>query len=428
MTDAAASSNPLHPDEIQGILNGSADDIGAPNDGYDNSYGNGLLNAGAAVARLRAPYTLNRFATSGGTAQPWSDVYTVPIYTHQWQYTGNYFVRRVPVRKTVQFNTTYASPPKVFGRGVNASTGWGDYPYSIFNSGFCRVISNTATSAELETFVYYVWNASGQDLGYIPYQPQSATFAYSVLGVPADTTAPAPVTNLAASSGARTESAVSWMAPGDDGSTGQAHHFDLRRSTSPITSGNFSQATPVTAGVPTPGPAGTQHCMIDENLNSCITYYYAIKTVDEAGNTSLISNFPSATTACSGYSFAVCDEGGLAGGGGEEGLRTGQLEPSGTSDGLPVDFSLGVQTPNPGAGHMSMQYALPRPGPVRIDVYSVDGRLMKSLVDASEHPAGTFDVRWDGRMTSGASVPSGMYFYRMRAGEVVRETRGLVLK
>ncbi|GEM_PF-4669660 len=90
---------------------------------------------------------------------------------------------------------------------------------------------------------------------------------------------------------------VSWTAPGDDGSNGTAASYDLRYSTSAITSSNFDSATAVT-GEPTPSVAGTTESMSVTGLSASTTYYFALKTSDEVPNTSAISNVPNlATTA-----------------------------------------------------------------------------------------------------------------------------------
>ena len=112
-----------------------------------------------------------------------------------------------------------------------------------------------------------------------------------------DSTAPSAVSNLATSNSTVSSIDISWTAPGDDGSTGTATSYDLRYSTSAITSGNFSSATAVT-GEPTPSVAGSSESMTVSSLSEGITYYFAIKTSDEVPNTSAISNISSlATTA-----------------------------------------------------------------------------------------------------------------------------------
>jgi hypothetical protein len=85
---------------------------------------------------------------------------------------------------------------------------------------------------------------------------------------------------------------VRWSAPGDDAGLGTATAYDLRMSTSPINDGNFAQATQVD-GMPAPRPAGTIQRVTIRGLSEGTTYFFAIKTVDDAGNWSPISNVAS---------------------------------------------------------------------------------------------------------------------------------------
>lgn len=84
---------------------------------------------------------------------------------------------------------------------------------------------------------------------------------------------------------------VSWTAPGDDGSVGTATAYDMRMSTSPITAANFDAATVVTQDpLPSPRAAGTRQRTVVRGLTRGTTYWFAIKTVDDVGNWSPISN------------------------------------------------------------------------------------------------------------------------------------------
>jgi hypothetical protein len=130
--------------------------------------------------------------------------------------------------------------------------------------------------------------------------------ARSTSGTGTDTTPPAAVTNLATSSPSSSTVVLTWTAPGDDGSAGTAASYDLRRSASPITSDAlFNAATPVAGTVPAPAAAGTSQNMTVTGLSASTTYYFAIKTKDEALNTSAVSNSPSATTSASGNPWSV---------------------------------------------------------------------------------------------------------------------------
>ncbi len=98
----------------------------------------------------------------------------------------------------------------------------------------------------------------------------------------------APTVAYAQGAGADSLS-LAWSAPGDDGQIGTASLYEMRRSGSPIDEGNWSTAT-VVSGSPVPLPAGTRQLMVVRGLTSGTTYYFAIKTADEAGNWSGLSN------------------------------------------------------------------------------------------------------------------------------------------
>lgn len=89
---------------------------------------------------------------------------------------------------------------------------------------------------------------------------------------------------------------LTWTAPGDDGDVGTATSYDIRYSTSPITDANFSSATAVSSP-PTPLAAGSTESYTVTNLQPSTTYFFALKTSDEAGNVSAISNIATKTTA-----------------------------------------------------------------------------------------------------------------------------------
>jgi hypothetical protein len=111
-----------------------------------------------------------------------------------------------------------------------------------------------------------------------------------------DTTPPTAVGNLTASNPTNSSIDLAWTAPGDDGDTGTASVYDIRYSVSPITDENFASATQVT-DEPNPLIAGTSQSMTVIGLSPNTNYYFAIKTADEASNTSALSNVPTLTTA-----------------------------------------------------------------------------------------------------------------------------------
>lgn len=89
---------------------------------------------------------------------------------------------------------------------------------------------------------------------------------------------------------------LNWTAPGDDGATGTAASYDIRVSSAPITELNFSNATQL-PNEPIPQIAGSSESYTAINLTPSTTYYFALKTADEAGNISGLSNVATKTTA-----------------------------------------------------------------------------------------------------------------------------------
>ena len=81
--------------------------------------------------------------------------------------------------------------------------------------------------------------------------------------------------------------------------------------------------------------------------------------------------------------------------------------------------------PNPFNACATVAYTAGKGGMVEITVYDVSGRLVRTLVNQFV-PAGVREVVWDGRSDSGVRVASGLYFCRLRTGDVV-ETKKMVL-
>ncbi len=89
---------------------------------------------------------------------------------------------------------------------------------------------------------------------------------------------------------------VTWTAPGDDGMAGTASSYDLRYSTTPIDSApEFEAATPVT-GEPVPSVSGTSESLTVSNAPQGVLLHFALRTSDESGNVSALSNVASVQT------------------------------------------------------------------------------------------------------------------------------------
>jgi hypothetical protein len=94
---------------------------------------------------------------------------------------------------------------------------------------------------------------------------------------------------------------------------------------------------------------------------------------------------------------------------------------------MPSTFRLAQNRPNPFDGATDIRYALPVACHVKLHVYNALGQKMASLVDHHQE-AGFRTVHWDARNESGERVSSGVYFYRLEAGDFAQTRKMILLK
>jgi hypothetical protein len=88
--------------------------------------------------------------------------------------------------------------------------------------------------------------------------------------------------------------------------------------------------------------------------------------------------------------------------------------------------ALGLAHPNPFNPSTTIQFALARPDNARLDVFTIDGRLVRTLVDRGL-TAGPHTATWDGVDHLGRAVASGTYFYRLTTAGGFSEAGRMVL-
>jgi hypothetical protein len=103
---------------------------------------------------------------------------------------------------------------------------------------------------------------------------------------------------------------------------------------------------------------------------------------------------------------------------------TGGDGPQLTSGATPAKMTLS-HSPNPFNPSARIVFELPREADVTLEIFSADGRRVRELA-AEAFPAGRHDISWHGRDDRGGAVASGIYFYRLRAGDETL-TRKMVL-
>lgn len=103
-----------------------------------------------------------------------------------------------------------------------------------------------------------------------------------------DVIPPIRTTDLAAEAIDQTTIRLTWTAPGDNGIEGTAASYDLRLSEILIDETNFEDATPIALGPPQ--PPLTQEAIEVSGLETGRTYFFRLRTTDDAGNVSDLSN------------------------------------------------------------------------------------------------------------------------------------------
>ncbi len=103
-------------------------------------------------------------------------------------------------------------------------------------------------------------------------------------------------------------------------------------------------------------------------------------------------------------------------------------------DNLPRAYALSQNYPNPFNPSTTITFAVPAKGgegdgrvPTTLCVYSLRGALVRTLI-AGELPPGEYRINWNGKSERGEPVSSGIYLYRLEAGDFSSTRKMVVLK
>ncbi len=94
---------------------------------------------------------------------------------------------------------------------------------------------------------------------------------------------------------------------------------------------------------------------------------------------------------------------------------------------IPSEFELEQNYPNPFNPSTTIAFSLPESNSVTLRIYNINGQLVRSLV-SNTLDAGYHTFNWDGRSDSGTQASSGIYIYRVVAGDFTATRRMILLK
>lgn len=172
---------------------------------------------------------------------------------------------------------------------------------------------------------------------------------------------------------------------------------------------NSSQTFSVTATASTPSDTLTYAWSVNGTVKQTSKSNSFTTTLSDSGNTIV--------------KVVVSDLYGLSASNSWNFLVTGVEKVPGT----PKSFELGQNYPNPFNPTTTISFDLPKLENVRIVVYDILGREVRTLVD-QEMAAGRYHVMWNGTNDKGQGVSTGVYFYRMEAGNFISLKKMLLVK
>ncbi len=105
-------------------------------------------------------------------------------------------------------------------------------------------------------------------------------------------------------------------------------------------------------------------------------------------------------------------------------IQTGIIDP--TLE-IPTEFALDPNYPNPFNPTTTIRYALKENAPVTLKIYNTLGQEVRTLVN-SRQEVGYKTVVWDGLNNRGSRVASGIYIYRLQAGDFVQVRKMILTK
>ncbi len=93
----------------------------------------------------------------------------------------------------------------------------------------------------------------------------------------------------------------------------------------------------------------------------------------------------------------------------------------------PKEYGLLQNFPNPFNPTTTIQFKVKEAGRATINIYNLTGQVVRTLID-KHYNAGKFEAVWDGKNDQGVSVPTGVYFYRLKINNFTKVKKMQLVK
>jgi len=94
----------------------------------------------------------------------------------------------------------------------------------------------------------------------------------------------------------------------------------------------------------------------------------------------------------------------------------------------PYTYALLDNFPNPFNPETQIRFSMGAQENVSLTIYDIMGRRVRSLINGESYSSGFHVINWDGRDNAGQKVASGMYIYRIKAGDFIADKKMLLVK
>ena len=94
---------------------------------------------------------------------------------------------------------------------------------------------------------------------------------------------------------------------------------------------------------------------------------------------------------------------------------------------IPQTYIISQNYPNPFNPETIIRYQLPRSSQVVLKIFNILGQDVQTLINTQQQ-AGYYSIVWNGKDNNGMVVPSGVYIFRIEAGDFIRANKMILIR